>query len=269
LSSKPAAVKWTHIILDTKEGKNKVDTWAMKTRIRHSAQQKAQIVLELLKEEKTVSQIATEYGVHPNQLHRWKKQGLEGFHRLFEDDRKAEQAKAAEHEQQLQALYAEIGKLTTQLSWIKKNLASNLPRSERIAMLERTNQEVPLAAQTEILDLSRSSLYYEPVKPSTLEIATKHRIDELYTRFPVYGSRRITAVLRKDIVITRKTVQSYMHEIGIAGICPGPNLSKPNPAHKIYPYLLRNVSSSHPNHIWGIDITYIRLRAGWMYLVAG
>jgi transposase-like protein len=92
----------------------------MKSRKRHSAQQKAQIVMELLKEEKTVTQIASEYGVHPNQLHRWKKQALEGFHRLFEDERKAEQTKEAEHERQLSDLYIEIGKLTTQLNWIKK-----------------------------------------------------------------------------------------------------------------------------------------------------
>lgn len=92
----------------------------MKIRKRHSAQQKAQIVLELLKEEKAVTQIASEYGVHPNQLHRWKKQALEGFPGLFEDERKAEQSKEAEHERQLSELYAEIGKLTTQLNWIKK-----------------------------------------------------------------------------------------------------------------------------------------------------
>jgi transposase len=92
----------------------------MKSRKRHSAQQKAQIVLELLKEEKTVTQIASEYGIHPNQLHRWKKQALEGFPRLFEDERKNEQALEAEYERQLSDLYAEIGKLTTQLNWIKK-----------------------------------------------------------------------------------------------------------------------------------------------------
>lgn len=137
-----------------------------------------------------------------------------------------------------------------------------------MAMLERLDPEVPLVAQAEILALSRSSLYYEPVGPSMLEIATKHRIDEMYTQYPFYGSRRITAVMRREMVISRKTVQKYMREMGIAGICPGPNLSQRNPAHKIYPYLLRNVTSSHPNQIWGIDITYIRLKAGWMYLVA-
>lgn len=135
-------------------------------------------------------------------------------------------------------------------------------------MLERLDPEVPLVAQAEILTLSRSSLYYEPVGPSALEIATKHRIDEIYTQYPFYGSRRITAVLRREMVITRKTVQKHMREMGIAGICPGPNLSQRNPAHKIYPYLLRHVTSSHPNQVWGIDITYIRLKAGWMYLVA-
>ena len=59
-----------------------------------------------------------------------------------------------------------------------------------------------------------------------------------------------------------------MREMGIAGICPGPNLSKRNTEHRIYPYLLRNVTIDHPNHVWGIDITYIRLKHGWMYLVA-
>jgi putative transposase len=137
-----------------------------------------------------------------------------------------------------------------------------------MTMLERLDPEVPLTAQAEILALSRASLYYEPVRPSGLEIATKHRIDELYTQYPFYGSRRMTAVLRREMVINRKTVQKHMREMGIAGICPGPNLSKRNPAHKIYPYLLRNVTSSYPNHVWGIDITYIRLKAGWMYLVA-
>ncbi len=63
-------------------------------------------------------------------------------------------------------------------------------------------------------------------------------------------------------------VQRYMREMGISGIAPGPNTSKPAPEHKIYPYLLRQVSAQYPNHVWGIDITYIRLAGGWMYLVA-
>jgi len=136
-------------------------------------------------------------------------------------------------------------------------------------MLERENSDISLTEQAELLGISRSSLYYEPVGPSEQEIAIKWRIDEIYTRYPFYGSRRITAVLcREGLLISRPTVQRYMREMCIAGIAPGPNTSQPHPAHKTYPYLLRGLKIEHPNQVWGIDITYIRLRTGWMYLVA-
>ena len=144
-----------------------------------------------------------------------------------------------------------------------------MSRSERLGLVEREHAELPLSVQAELLGLSRAGLYYRPVPPSAEEIAIKHRIDEIYTKYPFYGSRRITAQLRRaDILINRKAVQSHMQEMGIAGICPGPNLSKRNAAHQVYPYLLRQITAAYPNHIWGIDITYIRLSAGWMYLVA-
>jgi len=85
-----------------------------------TANQKAQIVLEILREDKTIAQIASENSIHPNQLHRWKKQALENFSQLFEEDRKGEKAREAEHERQLNQLYAEIGRLSAQLSWLKK-----------------------------------------------------------------------------------------------------------------------------------------------------
>jgi putative transposase len=134
--------------------------------------------------------------------------------------------------------------------------------------VEREAAELSLQTQADLLSLSRASLYYQPVGPSAREIAIKHRIDEIYTAYPFYGSRRITVVLQKETVISRPTVQGYMREMGIAGISPGPKLSQPGPGHKIYPYLLRHLAIDHPNHVWGIDITYIRLFSGWMYLVA-
>jgi putative transposase len=136
-------------------------------------------------------------------------------------------------------------------------------------MLEREESELPLATQAELLSLSRSALYYQPIGPSAKEIAIKHRIDEVYTQHPIYGSRRMTAVLeREGWAISRPTVQGYMRTMGIAGIAPGPNTSQPSPEHKVYPYLLRHLDICRPNQVWGIDITYIRLRAGWMFLVA-
>ncbi len=87
---------------------------------RYTAKQKAQIVLEMLREERSTTQIASENGVHPNQLYKWKAQALENLAGLFEEERKGEKALQAEHERQLKELYAEIGKLNTQLAWLKK-----------------------------------------------------------------------------------------------------------------------------------------------------
>ena len=92
----------------------------MPTRKHFTALQKAQITLEILKEEKPVNQIAFENGVHPNVLYRWKKQAMENLPKLFEDENKGERARQAEHERQVNELYSEIGRLTTQLNWLKK-----------------------------------------------------------------------------------------------------------------------------------------------------
>ena len=92
----------------------------MPKRKHFSTQQKAQIALEILKEEKTVNQLATEYGVHPNMLYRWRKQVLDNLPKVFEDDTKGERDRQAEHERQVNELYSEIGRLTTQLTWLKK-----------------------------------------------------------------------------------------------------------------------------------------------------
>ncbi len=136
-------------------------------------------------------------------------------------------------------------------------------------MVEYEERILPLSVQAELLGVSRASLYYQPVAPAPEEVALKHRIDELYTAHPFYGSRRITAQLRREgRVINRKQVQRHMREMGIQALYPGPNLSKRCQEHHVYPYLLRGLTIGQPDMVWGIDITYIRLRAGWLYLVA-
>ena len=95
----------------------------MPKRKRLSANQKAQIVLEAIREDKSVAQIAIENNIHPNQIHKWRKQALEDFAQLFEDDRKGERAREVEHEKQINELYAEIGRLSAQLSWLKKKFS--------------------------------------------------------------------------------------------------------------------------------------------------
>jgi len=136
-------------------------------------------------------------------------------------------------------------------------------------MLEKGNLEMPLKTQANLLSISYSSLFYWPAPPSERELDIKKRIDRIYTDHPFYGSRKIRVALRtENILVSRPTVQAYMREMGISAIVPGPNTSKPAPEHQIYPYLLRHIAAARPNHIWGIDITYIPLLHGWMYLVA-
>jgi putative transposase len=123
--------------------------------------------------------------------------------------------------------------------------------------------------QTSLLSISRTHLYYQPAAPSAREVAIKHCIDELFTECPFYGSRKLHALLLPTFgPLARNTVRRYMQEMGLAAIYPGPKLSQRHPEHRVYPYLLRNVIAAHPNHIWGVDITYVRVRGSWLYLVA-
>lgn len=142
-------------------------------------------------------------------------------------------------------------------------------RGERLVLTDFDDPEMPISTQADLLSLNRTSLYYKPVPASPREVEIKHAIDRIYNDDPYFGSRTITTILRRQgFEISRPTVQKHMREMGLVAIHPGPNLSRRNHEHKIYPYLLRNITASHPNHIWGTDITFIRLKHGWLYLVA-
>ena len=136
-------------------------------------------------------------------------------------------------------------------------------------MVDPGDPQVSISAQARLLGLNRTGLYYERRGPSEEEVRLKHRIDEIYTAWPFYGSRRIREVLKQEgFLVNRKAVRRHMREMGIEAIYPGPNLSKRRHDHKIYPYLLREVDIRQPNHVWGTDITYIRMTQGWVYLTA-
>ena len=96
-----------------------------------------------------------------------------------------------------------------------------------------------------------------------------NRIDAQYTATPFYGSRRMAAHLRATgVVINRKRIQRLMRRMGLAGMALGPHTSKPHPEHQVYPYLLRGLVIDRPGQVWSTDVTYIRLRQGFVYLVA-
>lgn len=141
---------------------------------------------------------------------------------------------------------------------------NNLRPKDIALHINKTASGVTLSRQAELLGIGRSSLYYQPkpVSPATLTIM--HSIDELYTKRPFYGSRKIA----RDLGINRKRVQRLMRQMGIEAIYQKPNLSKNDTAHPIYPYLLKGIAARYPNHIWGTDITYIRMKHGFLYLSA-
>ena len=116
--------------------------------------------------------------------------------------------------------------------------------------------------------MNRSSAYYERKARSEDErnIRIMHLIDQIHTESPTYGYRKITDILRRDILINRKAVRRMMGKMGIITVYPKPNLSKRYHAEHVKPYLLRNLPITHPDHVWGIDITYIRMSKGFMYL---
>jgi putative transposase len=149
---------------------------------------------------------------------------------------------------------------------LKKNLV--LSHKQKLLLIDKANSDITISHQAELLGISRSSIYYEPVLDEH-DFLLKRLIDEQYTKTPYFGARKMAAVLRRNgYQVNRKHVQRLMREMGIEAIYPKSDLSKPHPGHKIYPYLLRNVTIDHKDQVWASDLTYIPLARGFMYLVA-
>jgi putative transposase len=135
-------------------------------------------------------------------------------------------------------------------------------------MIDRSH-ELSLTRQAEILKVSRSGLYYEPHPVSSADLAIMRQLDELHLNYPFAGSRMLRDLLRATGVdIGREHVCTMMKRMGIEAIYRRPNTSKPTPGHKIYPYLLRDLTIAKPNQVWATDITYIPMAHGFVYLIA-
>jgi putative transposase len=129
--------------------------------------------------------------------------------------------------------------------------------------------ELSVRRQCELLNLSRSSLYYEAVPTSQEELALMRRMDEIHLTYPFYGSRKLSHALRTEgHAVNRKRIQRLMRLMGLESIAPKPKTSEPHPEHPVYPYLLRGLAICRPNQVWATDITYIPMRNGFLYLVA-
>ena len=136
-------------------------------------------------------------------------------------------------------------------------------------MIDPEQRELSVRRQCELLGVSRSGLYYQPEPTSPEELTLMRRIDELHLKYPFYGSRKLSDVLRKEgREANRKRIQRLMRLMGLEAMAPKPSTSEPHPEHVKYPYLLRGLVISRVNQVWATDITYIPMKAGFVYLVA-
>jgi putative transposase len=145
-----------------------------------------------------------------------------------------------------------------------------MTRTERLSRVERAAPALPVTRQCELLALPRSSVYYERGPAvSDEDLALMRRLDELHLKYPFMGSRRLRDELAKlGHRVNRKRVQRLMHLMGLEALYPRKRTSLPNKAHRVFPYLLRDLVIERPNQVWATDITYIPMQRGFLYLVA-
>ena len=135
-------------------------------------------------------------------------------------------------------------------------------------MIDPSHRHLSVARQCKLLGLARSSFYYAPLGASAEALALMHRLDELYTQWPFYGVRKMAAhlTLREGFLVNVKRVRRLLRRMGIMALYAAPRTTLSAAQAARYPYLLRDLKISHPNHVWAVDITYVRLRSGFLYL---
>lgn len=149
------------------------------------------------------------------------------------------------------------------------NRAFLTPHQIAETYLDKSESELTIINQCRLLGISRASAYYDPVSQSTEDLDLMRRIDKIHTDFPTYGTRTMAAQLTIDVKypVGRKRTGSLMEEMGIEAIYPKPRLSFNGKPHIIFPYLLKDIAITRPNQVWSSDITYIRMKYGFLYLV--
>ncbi|MBI1742883.1 IS3 family transposase [Candidatus Acetothermia bacterium] len=235
-----------------------------KPRNHYSALFKFQVALAAARGDKTINELASEHGVHPNQVSQWKQHLLEEGATVFA---RGTQRHQREQEEQETELFEQIGRLKMELEWLKKKLPDSL--EVKRTMIELKHPQISVRRQCELIGLNRATLYYQPATETPLNLELLSRIDQQYTQTPFYGWPRMTAQLRRDgYAVNSKRVRRLLQFMGLQAINPKPRLSQRGPATTVYPYLLRELEVVRPNQVWSADITYLPMIGGFMYLVA-
>lgn len=233
---------------------------------------KAKVALEANKGVETTGQLASRFSVHPTQIGVWKQKLINGIERIFSDREKIDKEKDREF---VDELYKQIGKQKIEIDWLKKrwgylSSVNNLTAHQIAeAHLNKSESKIPIYRQCELLGISKSAAYYDPVPVTPEDLLLMKFIDKNHTDFPSYGARTMVHQLTLDVgyQIGRKRTGTLMENMGIEATYPKPKLSFNNKPHQVFPYLLKNVPILKLNHVWSADITYVRMKYGFLYLV--
>ena len=243
-----------------------------RSRRNFSAEFKTNLILQLLKGEKELNVLAVENDIQPNLLRNWKKEFLANASLAFDNKREDNLREKLAEERKEKAEYAKkVGQLTMQVDWLKKNLKKLSDLTTRVNLVRNlsTTKELPVSTSVKLLGINRTSVYYEVLPVSQEELECKSVIDHLHTDNPTWGARQMSAQLKlRGYQVGRRKAGRYMREMDITPIYPKMNLSKRMKQAKVCPYLLRNAVIDRPNQAWSIDITYIPMKHGFLYLTA-
>ena len=243
-----------------------------RSRRNFSAEFKTNLVLQLLKGEKELNVLAVENDIQPNLLRNWKKEFLANASLAFDNKREDNLREKLAEERKEKSEYAKkVGQLTMQVDWLKKNLKKLSDLTTRVNLVRNlsTNKELPVSTGAKLLGINRTSVYYGGIPVSEEELECKSIIDHLHTDNPTWGARQMSAQLKlRGYQVGRRKAGRYMREMDITPIYPKMNLSKRMKQAKVCPYLLRNAVIDRPNQAWSIDITYIPMKHGFLYLTA-
>ena len=243
-----------------------------RSRRNFSAEFKTNLVLQLLKGEKELNVLAVENDIQPNLLRNWKKEFLANASLAFDNKREDNLREKLAEERKEKVEYAKkVGQLTMQVDWLKKNLKKLSDLTTRVNLVRNlsTTKELPVSTGAKLLGINRTSVYYGGIPVSEEELECKSIIDHLHTDNPTWGARQMSAQLKlRGYQVGRRKAGRYMREMDITPIYPKMNLSKRMKQAKVCPYLLRNAVIDRSNQAWSIDITYIPMKHGFLYLTA-
>ncbi|MFC7694174.1 IS3 family transposase [Paeniroseomonas aquatica] len=235
-------------------------------RTRYSADFKAKVALEALRGELTAAQLAAKHGIHQTMVGEWKRQAMEGLTAVF-SGKSAAQESAKATEADVEKLHAKIGQLLVERDFWRKRPVDEPERRRR--MIEPEHLQLSVVRQCELVSISRSGFYRRPTGETMLNLELMRRIDAQFLEAPWYGSRQMARHLRREgHVVGRKRIRRLMAKIGLMPIYQRPRTTVPNPEHRVFPYLLRDLVIDRANQVWCADITYLPMRRGFLYLVA-